>query len=136
MRRLKLNLIEKSLEKVLTQGWNDSALIASAKELNLSPPIIYALFPKGALDLFCESFNVLQERMLIDIPPDTVLDRPESERIYMYLKLRLGYVLPYKHVWGGATHLYVADPLRVNNAILNTIDTVCRASGDQTTFVT
>lgn len=129
------DLFEKIMTNITFDGWNDSALEATAAGANISRRDIFTYFPKGVKDVLAY-LTEKTDAIMLDIAKRTDLNGMRvHERIIFMVKTHFEVMAPYKDALRNGL-VQLAKPsymVEAQKSIWRTADTIWYEAGDRST---
>eukprot|EP00188_Purpureofilum_apyrenoidigerum_P004093 Plantae.Rhodophyta-Purpureofilum_apyrenoidigerum.ctg44763.p1 GENE.Plantae.Rhodophyta-Purpureofilum_apyrenoidigerum.ctg44763~~Plantae.Rhodophyta-Purpureofilum_apyrenoidigerum.ctg44763.p1 ORF type:complete len:242 (-),score=17.01 Plantae.Rhodophyta-Purpureofilum_apyrenoidigerum.ctg44763:122-847(-) len=127
-------LVDAALSRVHELGWSHEAIVAGAKDLDLSPAA-HGLLPGGATELVHTFLERCHKQTSESIRSDyeNFMGKPLADRLCTGLKIRLNQFSPYKSTWHQAVGLQ-ALPRNVKKSLnisVNMADEIWFLAGDR-----
>ncbi len=114
-------------------GWNDTALAGSARDLGIDPGHAQLAFPDGALGMVDAWYASIDARLAADFPPERIATMKFRERIAALILARLDGVRPHKQAVRTALSLLARHPATAAKLGWRAADVMWRIAGDTAT---
>ena len=114
-------------------GWNDTALASSARDLGIDPGHAKLAFPDGALGMIDAWYASIDARLAADFPPERIATMKFRERIAALILARLDSVRPHKQAVRTALALLARHPATAAKLGWRAADAMWRIAGDTAT---
>ncbi len=114
-------------------GWNDSALASSARDLGIDPGHAKLAFPDGALGMIDAWYASIDARLAADFPAERIATMKFRERIAALILARLDWVRPHKQAVRTALTLLARHPATAAKLGWRAADVMWRIAGDTAT---
>ncbi len=114
-------------------GWSDTALDSSARDLGLDPAHAKLAFPDGAVGMIDAWYASIDTRLAADFPPDRVATMKFRERIAALILARLDLVRPHKQAARTALATLARHPATAAKLGWRAADVMWRIAGDTAT---
>lgn len=96
---LRQKLLETALKQVNHIGWSDELLVQAVKHHSLSPAVTRGLFPDGVTEVIQHLMKRWEEQLSLEAVALQLESLPLNEKLYILLKKRLEYEIPYMPRW-------------------------------------
>jgi ubiquinone biosynthesis protein COQ9 len=132
---LRLDLLEVALRHVAFDGWSEQALLAGARDLDLSPAEAHNLFPGGARELVEAFSEEIDRRMLEKLEAAPLAEMKVREKIALGVRTRLDLLESYREeVQRGLSFLALPPNVPLATKLTwRTCDLIWYAAGDTAT---
>ncbi|OMJ94114.1 hypothetical protein SteCoe_2745 [Stentor coeruleus] len=122
---------------VKTLGWHDKVLSLACSQANLSSASGRGLFPNGIVEIAEILMKDWENQLSLDVKLGDLDNKTLNEQIFLALKKRLSYEVPYMPLWKDAIYLGALPhnlPITYNR-LFSTMNTVWDMIGDNSTGV-
>lgn len=114
-------------------GWNDTALASSARDLGIDPGHAKLAFPDGALGMIDAWYASVDTRLAAAFPAERIAAMKFRERIAALILARLDLVRPHKQAVRTALALLARHPATAAKLGWRAADVMWRIAGDTAT---